>query len=182
MRLSPLNIKKQDFSRKVKGYDTHEVAAFLERVADEIEQLQKENEDLKKALDEAGTKISEFKKIEKSLQETLFKAQETSARSMESAKKQTALILKEAEIKANQIIERAKINANEIKTAVQDLKEEKDIMIAKLKAIVNSQINIIEKTLLDKEEVKTPEDVQDKKPVQTSLEIDINEIINKISE
>jgi len=179
MKLSPLNIKKQEFGKTMRGYDTNEVSAFLERVAEEIDLLQKENENLKREMEHANARITEFRKIEKNLQDTLLKAQETSAKSLETARKQTGLILKEAEVKAQQIIEKAKIQANEIRNAVESLREEKDVLIAKLKSIVNSQINIIDKSFNDADE---PADNQQRKPMQPSVEIDINDIINKISE
>jgi cell division initiation protein len=180
MKLSPANIKRQDFSRQMRGYDMNEVAAFLDRIADEIEILQNENEELKKDLESANAKVTEFRRIEKNLQETLVKAQETSAKSLEAAKRQAALILKDAENKAHLYLDKAKINANEIRNAVDLLREEKDVLIAKLKGIVNSQINIISRTFNEEEEPVELE--QKRKVVQQSVDIDINDIINKISE
>jgi cell division initiation protein len=180
MKLSPVNIKRQEFSRQVRGYDTNEVTAFLERIAEEIEELQIQNEELKKDLELANTKLAEFRRIEKNLQETLVKAQEASAKSVEAAKKQGYAILKEAQTKAGQIIDKAKLNSIEIRNAVDLLREEKDILIAKLKAIVSSQINVINKTFNEEEE---PAEIEQKrKEVQSSVDIDVNDIINKISE
>lgn len=179
MKLSPLNIKRQEFSKQMRGYDTNEVSAFLERLAEEVDNLQKENEDLKKELEAANARITEFRKIEKNLQDTLLRAQETSAKSAESAKRQSGLILKEAEIKAQQLVEKAKIQANELRNAVANLREEKDILVAKLKSIVNSQINIIDKTFNEPDE---PAELQQRKTIQPSVDIDINDIINKMSE
>jgi cell division initiation protein len=180
MKLSPANIKRQEFSKVMRGYDVSEVAAFLERVAEEVEELQTQNDELKKDLEFANTKVTEFRRIEKNLQETLIKAQETSAKSMEAAKRQAGLILKDAEAKAGQIIERARTNSIEIRNAVDSLQEEKDVLLAKLKAIVNSQINIISRTF--NEEGEPVELEQKRKQVQPSVDIDINDIINKISE
>jgi len=178
MKLSPLNIKKQEFGKKMKGYDTNEVSAFLERVAEDFEIMQKENEELKKELELANSRNAEFRKIEKNLQDTLLKAQETAARASESAKKQTSLMIKEAELKALQITERARLSANELRNAVESLKQEKEVLVAKLKAIVNSQISLIEKTFSEQEE---PADMSKRIPAQAAVDIDINDIINKIS-
>ena len=51
-------------------------------------------------------------------------------------------MIKEAEIKASQIIEKAKENANEIRNSVINLREEKDLIVAKLKSIVNHHRHI----------------------------------------
>jgi len=109
-----------------------------------METLQKENEQLKKELETANSRLTEFRKIEKNLQDTLLKAQESSTKSLESAKKQTTLMVKEAEIKASQIMEKARESANEIRTAVITLREEKDLVVAKLKSIISSQAQLLE--------------------------------------
>ena len=44
---------------------------------------------------------------------------------MEATKKQTSLMIKEAELKASQIIEKARENTNEIRNAVINLKRRK---------------------------------------------------------
>jgi len=42
MKVSPLNIKKQEFTRAMRGYDKEEVEAYLDKLADEFELLLKE--------------------------------------------------------------------------------------------------------------------------------------------
>src|SRR5690554_1462018 len=144
MKVSPISIKKQEFSKSVRGFDRDEVKAYLEKLADEFEDLQLQNEKLKKEVEQANAKLSEFRRIEKSLQDTLLKAQESSAKSVESTKKQTSLMIKEAEIKASQILEKARESANEIRSSVINLREERDLIVAKLRAIINSQAHLLE--------------------------------------
>lgn len=143
MKFSPFGIKAQEFSKSLYGYDKDEVRAFLEALSNEFEKLQKENEKLLTQIEENAEEIKEFKKLEKSLQSTLLNAQESSSRSVESAKKQNQLIIKEAEIKANQIVEKAKSEADLVRSSVLKLKEEKNLLIAKLKAMVETQSSIL---------------------------------------
>lgn len=177
MKISPLSIKKQEFSKVFRGYDTEEVQAFLSKLADEFESILKENDSLKKDLEQANNSLAEFKRIEKNLQSTLLKAQESSSKSIESTKKQTSLMLKEAEIKASQILEKARENANEIRNAVITLREERDLIVAKLKSIINSQAHLLE--------IKVTESLEDDAPGKKfedakKVNINLNEIINKI--
>jgi cell division initiation protein len=178
MKISPINIKKQEFNKSVRGFDKDEVQAYLEKLADEFESLQTENDSLKKELEQANSKLVEFRKIEKSLQETLLKAQESSSRSIESTKKQTGLMIKEAEIKASQVLEKARENANEIRNSVINLREERDLIIAKLRAIINSQANLLEMKVAD----AGSEEIVVKKPEQqaSKIEVDVNGIVNKL--
>ncbi|MEK7385411.1 MAG: DivIVA domain-containing protein, partial [candidate division NC10 bacterium] len=51
MRISPLDIRQQQFTVKMfRGFDTHEVDAFLDDVAEDYETVLKENALLKEQL------------------------------------------------------------------------------------------------------------------------------------
>jgi len=177
MKVSPITIKKQEFSKSLRGYDTEEVQAFLDKLADEFDELQKENESIKEELENANSHLAEFRRIEKNLQDTLLKTQDSSAKAIESAKKQTNLMVKEAEIKANQIIEKARENANEIRDAVIKLREERDLIVAKLKAMVDSQAHLFELKVKDAGE-ENP--VARKTGHSQKVDIDVDDIVNKI--
>ena len=177
MKVSPISIKKQEFNKVLRGYDKDEVQAYLEKLSDEFEALQKENESLKNDLEESAAKLAEFRKIEKNLQDTLLKAQESSSKSIESTKKQTGLMIKEAEIKASQLLEKAKESANEIRNAVINLREERDLIIANLKSIINSQAHLLEMKVEEagEEEIEVKQIEQPKK-----IDINVDEVVNKL--
>ena len=177
MKVSPISIKKQEFNKVLRGYDKDEVQAYLEKLSDEFEALQKENESLKNDLEESVAKLAEFRKIEKNLQDTLLKAQESSSKSIESTKKQTGLMIKEAEIKASQLLEKAKESANEIRNAVINLREERDLIIANLKSIINSQAHLLEMKVEEagEEEIEVKQIEQPKK-----IDINVDEVVNKL--
>ena len=93
MKISPLEIRQQEFTKKMRGFDPDEVQSFLESLADELQKLNEENESLKSEVESLTEQINEFKKIEKNLQDTLLSAQESSAKAMEATKKQTGLMI-----------------------------------------------------------------------------------------
>jgi cell division initiation protein len=177
MKVSPISIKKQEFNKSFRGYDPEEVQAFLDKLSDEFDELQKENNSLSEELETANAHLTEFRRIEKNLQDTLLKAQESSSKAVDSVKKQTGLMVKEAEIKANQILEKARENANEIRDAVIRLREERDLLISKLKAMIESQAHLFEikvkETGAETPAMKKPE--QPKK-----VDINVDDIVNKI--
>lgn len=177
MKYTPLSIKSQEFKKVVRGYDKDEVHAYLERLAEEFEKLSAENETLKKDLEKANSQISEFRKIEKNLQDTLLKAHESSSRAVESAKKQTALIMKESELKAQRIVEKAKSDADKIRNAVLALREERNLIIAKLKALLNSQAGLLEAKLEQAPKEKPPEK---KTSEAEKLNLNIDDILEKL--
>lgn len=177
MRLSPDIIRKQLFNKKMRGYDADEVDTFVEQVASEIEMLRKEKDEIQNQLDAAVEKIRQYKKIEKTLQATLISTQESSSKSMDSVKKHAALIVKEAELKAAQIVEKAKETANELRDTIIKLRDEKRLLIAKIKAVIDTQTEIIN---FNKETVTTAEHIAEQKPAKASGDINVDEIVESI--
>jgi cell division initiation protein len=177
MKLSPLLIKKQEFQKAVRGYNVEEVHAFLEKVASDMEELLNEKENLEKEVEKLNEKVNEFQKLEKNLQDTLIKAQDSSVKTLESARMQTNLIIKEAELKASQIIDNARKSADEIRNAVMTLRDEKDLIIARLKAIVNTQSNLLEGKVVTAGEEKGK---QESKVEKEDLDIDVDGIVDKL--
>jgi len=179
MKLTPSNIKNQEFTRALRGYDADEVNDFLERLAKEVELLMSENETLTEEINELKTNVDRYKKIEKDLQNKLLKAQDSSTKSIENAKQQTVMMQKEAELKAADIIEQAREKANGIRDAVNHLKEEKDLIISKLKAIVNTQATLLEgKFKKIDEEQGEPE--KNKQQMKDDFDVDVDDIVNKL--
>lgn len=183
MKLSPINIKKQEFGKSVRGYDTEEVKAFLERLADDIDEIQKENDSLKKQLDEAKIRLQEFGRIEQGLKDTFLKAQETSSSAIENARKRSAVIIKEAETKAAQILERARQSAKEIKNSVMELREEKNLIVAKLKAIINSQARLFDMKVSSAEIEEEAQDTSEQMKLEQKEKVNLNtdKIVEKLS-
>jgi len=177
MNLSPLLIKKQEFEKSMRGYNVDEVQTFLDKISSEMEELIDENETLKQEVAALNHKVEEFQKIEKNLQDTLIKTQETSAEVVDSAKKHSALIIKEAEIKASQIVQNAEDISNEMRKAVLTLREEKDLIIARLKVIVGTQTNLLEGKVKDAGEERKKTKVQDE---AEKFDIDVDGIVDRL--
>ncbi len=177
MKLSPLLIKKQEFSKSLRGFDPEEVQVFLDKIASDVDSLIQENESLKEKVESLNQRVAEFRSIEKNLQDTLLKAQESSSKAIESSKKQTNLMMKEAEIKASQILEKVKQEANDIRNAVVNLREERNLIVAKLKSIINSQAHLLESKVKEAGDEK----VQPKKTeTQKNVDIDVDDIVDKL--
>ena len=177
MKLSPLLIKKQEFAKSMRGYNVDEVQAFLDKISSELEELINQKEQLDSEVERLKKELDEFHKIEKKLQDNILKTQETSAQALEAAKKQSALIIKEAEVKASQMIQNAEEKVNVMQNTVMTLREEKDLIIARLRAIVGTQSNLLEGKVKDAgEEPKKPK-VQDE---AEKLDIDVDGIVDKL--
>lgn len=143
MKLTPLEIKKQEFRKALRGYDPIEVQTFLEMVAEEYEKNLEENKSLSRRLIELETKLQDYQETEKTLQETLVNVQEVKKQSEESSKRQADLIVKEAELKALEIMENARKQARQMRDEVSWLKSQKESFINRLRHILISQIELL---------------------------------------
>jgi len=180
MKFTPFGIKSQEFNRVLRGYDKDEVQAFLEKLADEFEMLNSENDRLRRETEALNEQMKEYRKIEKSLQSTLLNAQESSTKAIDSVKKQTALMIKEAELKGAQIVEKAKENANAVRDSVLALREEKNLLLARLSALIDAQSGLLESHFQERKiEVEYDKLIQQKIKEDES-EINVDEIMEKL--
>jgi cell division initiation protein len=143
MALTPLDIRKQEFKRVLRGYDSVEVGSFLEMISTEYADALRQVKELKERLTEADISLRDFKQKERDLQQVLMQAQETSSRSIEHARKEAELVLGEAELKAHQIIERGRGEVTRFKDEVTTLRVRKDTLISRLKVLLNSELELI---------------------------------------
>ncbi|QQS36503.1 MAG: DivIVA domain-containing protein [Ignavibacteriales bacterium] len=177
MKISPQSLKKQEFNKSMRGYDKEEVHAFLNKLADEIEELQNELESIRSEFDTATIELNRLKQLENHLNDTIENAQEAASKNIETSRRQAALMVKEAEIKAAQILDNARQTSDEMRTAVINLREEKDMIVAKLKAMINTQAKLLEMKVdePEKESADSSASTQANK-----VDIDIENIVNKL--
>jgi cell division initiation protein len=146
MKLSPLDIRKQEFKKTMRGYDPVEVETFMEMMANEFENLLKEQNELKNKLLECETQLKDYKQIERTLQQTLLQAQETTGKTYEAARRDAETIVKEAEMRASAIISGANSELARLNNEILQLKSRKDSLLGRLRVLLSSELDLI-KTL-----------------------------------
>src|SRR5262249_60581651 len=106
MRLTATDIRQQQFAvRLFRGFDPQEVDAFLEEMADEVEELTRENALLKEQLVQLEEKSKGAEGREKTLQETLVTTQKIAEEFKENSRREGELILREAHLRAEEGME-----------------------------------------------------------------------------
>ncbi|MDZ7413803.1 MAG: DivIVA domain-containing protein, partial [candidate division KSB1 bacterium] len=91
MRLTPLEIRKQEFHRSMRGFDVDEVEMFLDMVAEQFETLLRERNALNEEVVKLRTQLRDYQQVEKTLQETLMNAQQNLNESREASRRQAEL-------------------------------------------------------------------------------------------
>lgn len=151
MRLTALDIKKQEFRKAFKGYDVGEVEAYLDTVANELESLVKENESLREKIsslekvnEELSHEVGVFRDNEKTFQKAIVKSQDLAEEVMENASKRAELITKEAEILANKTKVQAREEILNLKQELEDLRLKNEAIIDDIKNYLIEKLNSIE--------------------------------------
>lgn len=144
MKLTPLEIRKQEFSKALRGYNAEEVRAFLETVADQVDVLQKEIKALSGKAVQLETRLSDFQIMEKTLQETLMKAEETSRRAQADSQREAEITMREADVEAQRILSSAHNQADRLRSEILMLQARRDGFIKKLKYLLQSQSELVE--------------------------------------
>lgn len=143
MKLTPLDIKKQVFKKILRGYDPIEIETFLEMVAEEFEAIIKERNDLSDEVLKLKTQLRDYQEVERTFKESLMNAQQTINQSRENSKRESDLIIKEAEVRAEKITENAKMQLIEMKNELMIMKAQKDSFAKRLRHLLESQLELL---------------------------------------
>ncbi|HZY09766.1 MAG TPA: DivIVA domain-containing protein [Bacteroidota bacterium] len=178
MKVTPLDIKKQQFTKVFRGFDPSEVNAYLDILAMELEEWQKHIKELTQKNIELETHLKDYRSVEKAMQQTFMQAQETSGKAIENARREAQLVLQEAEGKAAQIVDKARNELTSLKEQITILKAKKDSIITRLKMLLNSELDLIKALEVD-EELRTT-DIQDASQEVSKEKMEIEEIIRNL--
>jgi cell division initiation protein len=75
MRITPLDIQQKQFATKFRGFDVEEVDSFLELIREEMEELLRENANLREEVRLIEKQLKDYKNIEATLRDTLVATQ-----------------------------------------------------------------------------------------------------------
>ena len=152
MKLTPQEILTQQFNVKSKGFDKEEVSGFLGQVAEIMENEILEKDRLRKEIEKLKKSLSKFEKREDVLRDTLIAAQKFSEEIKSNARKESELVVKEAEMKGDEIINSAISRQRDLKEEIRNLKFKRQEIENDLINMLNSLKELIQSYRKDDEE------------------------------
>ena len=102
--LTPLDVRRYEFGRVMRGYDPERVDQFREQVADELERLTRLNQELEQKARSFHDQLKSFRERDKALNEALVSAQQLRAEMRDQSERESQLVLREAQAQAEGII------------------------------------------------------------------------------
>ncbi|MDT3426484.1 cell division initiation protein [Paenibacillus forsythiae] len=143
MPLTPLDIHNKEFTRRLRGYDEDEVNEFLDQVIKDYESIIRENKELSNQLMALQERLDHFTNIEETLSKTIIVAQEAADEVKNNAKKESQLIIKEAEKNADRIINEALSKSRKIAIETEELRKQASIYRTRFRTLVEAQLELL---------------------------------------
>jgi DivIVA domain-containing protein len=101
--LTPLDIRKQEFRKSLRGYDTLGVEDFRMRVADALERAIRDRQVLEERVSALTEQLRVFREREKAMNEALVAAQQLRQETRAAAEREGQAIVREAELQATAV-------------------------------------------------------------------------------
>jgi cell division initiation protein len=138
MKITPLDIQQMVFQVKLRGYDREEVNRFLEEISQTVEVLNRDNVMLRDRIESLEQQVSELKRTETTLSNTLISAQSLADDIKRSAQRDAELIVKEAELKAGELFRQARVELGNTQRDLALLQKQRLLMVERMRATLST--------------------------------------------
>lgn len=141
--LAPLDIHNKDFKRGFRGYNEDEVDEFLDQVVKDYEKLYRDNIELKESVDRLNSKLEHYQHMENTLHNTLVIAQETAEEVKLNARKESELLVKEAEIRSQNLVDSASTKVRRLGGEYEEMQKQVQIYRTRMRTLLQAQLDML---------------------------------------
>jgi cell division initiation protein len=143
-RLTAMDIEKQEFRSRMRGFDPDDVRLFLQSVAEEVERLNLENGELREQVGRLKSSVDEFRDREQTLQQTLVTAQSMTGEMKEKAKAEAELLLGRARLSSERMLQQAQDQLARLEAEISRCKIERDLFERRLRSTIEEHLALLE--------------------------------------
>ncbi len=133
------------FRTNIYGYNKSDVAKFVGEVASEYESIYEKLKNVTLEAQSLKEENEKYKNLEKTLNDTLLLAQETSANAQKAAFAQSKLIVEDAKNNASKIVNNSLLKAQNIEREAEELQRKVISYKKRFIALVESQVDEMDK-------------------------------------
>ena len=138
--LTPLDIRKQEFRRALRGYETAGVEDFRLRVADELERVIREKSVLEERLAALTEQLRVFRERERAMNEALVAAQQLRQETRAAAEREAQVIVREAEAEARRQVDEARTAEAAVRVQMAEAERQFQGYIGNFRALLERQL------------------------------------------
>lgn len=180
MNYNSANILDQNFTEVKKGFNKEEIDHFLKKLKDDFEEFEEKIFNLENEIKLLADKIGEYEKIETDLRDTLISLKLTDREILSKAKDEAGKLLEESEQQSKTIIDNAEIEAKKTRDTLLFLKEQKDILLIRLKSIIDNQDGMLEDFRKDDFSENLQKTIAEAAAFKSKAEINIDSILERL--
>ena len=141
--LTPLDVRRYEFGRALRGYDPDRVDQFREQVASELERLTRLNQELDQKARSLHDQLKSFRERDKALNDALVHAQQLRSEIREQAERESQLTLREAQVQSEEILASAKSAISRVEDELAALERFKRNYLAQMRVFIERQLSEI---------------------------------------
>jgi cell division initiation protein len=146
-KITPIDIQHKTFKKALQGYDRSEVDQFLDEVIETLEDEAHHRAALEADIADLKERISHFKTMEESLQNTLLLAQRTADEVKASAHKEADLIREQARLQGEREIASYNDSISEVRREQQRAVDASEKARSELRSLLMTHLSLLEKEL-----------------------------------
>ena len=143
MKVTPLDIRRKEFKRSMRGYADEEVDIFLDEVADEFERVFQENAELHDRLERQEDQLQSHAQIKSALEKTLVSAQLQADQMTANARKEAELVMRDAELQSRKIVAESYAETQRVQQALVQLKHLEEDFRYKFQSLLEAHLKLL---------------------------------------
>lgn len=147
--MKPIDIQKKEFNKSMRGYNPADVDLFMNEIAGAMENLLRENEEMKTRLKHVEEELDKFSRIEQTLRDALVVAQSTADDVVRTANDKAEHIVEAAEHKAEKILDDANNRIIDARREYEEAKKDAILFKTRFKTLLSAQLEAVEQSLVD---------------------------------
>ena len=137
--LTPLDIRKQEFRRTLRGYEPRAVEEFRGRVAEELDRLLRERAVLEERLTALTEQVRTFRDRERAMNDALVAAQQLREDTRLAAEKEAEAIVRAAEAQGRQLVEEARGMESDVRRQLAEAERQYQAYLGGFRALLERQ-------------------------------------------
>lgn len=138
--LTPLDVRRQEFRRSLRGYEPLGVEDFRMRVADELERVVREKSVLEERVAALTEQLRVFQERETAMNEALVAAQQLREETRSAAEREAQVIIREAEAEGRRQLDAAQRGEQDAQQRLAEVQRQFAGYLAGFRALLERQL------------------------------------------
>jgi cell division initiation protein len=156
MKYTPLDVRHKEFANQLNGYNKREVKEFLAGVADDLEEMERQNRGMQERLLQLENQINELRQGEESLRRVVVSAERIGNEMKSNAERDASITLRDAETRSAAMLAEAESakehlyrealsKARDIRLDIERVRSEKSMFLSQFRALLTTYLDSVER-------------------------------------